>query len=510
MRILLALVVALAAPPAVHAACPAPPSQMRAAAFEQRVASGKPVRVHDTAIRGRVEVAHARAPITCRRCSFDELVLRDAVVERTLDLSDLRGVRLLDLRGAAFRQPVLLGVDDECEIARADFELTTFDDVADLEEADFGDVTFSQARFRGPTDFARTTFAAPARFLATRFAEEVRFDGAVFERQAGFAGATFGGRAQFLGTQFAQPEQLCEGRGGVADFTSATFSAQADFGQGQFCGEARFQRTRFDGDASFLGAQFLLPKAPAEPCDPELPPDAAATFDHVSADGRLDFGAATFGGTAQFLGVSAPVLSLDGTTFGACVALEVTDLGAVEDLRLAPDDTGRVSRLETRIGVLRVVEASAKARDDLAVANEAHYRLQELASEREGAIRRFLDHVFYRGVAGYFVRPLRPLACLLVLAVLASLLRTFRPPPRPAVPVRRRLRTPGRRERATHAVSRFVTELGITLSPRQRAAPDAPLYRKLEGAVYAVLLVCFAIGLANSNPTLKQLVDALL
>ena len=76
--------------------------------------------------------------------------------------------------------------------------------------------------------------------------------------------------------------------------------------------------------------------------------------------------------------------------------------------------------------------------------------------------------------------------------------------------MRPRVRTPGRGERALHGTNRFLTELGSTLSPTQRAGPDAPLGRKVEGAIYVVLLACFVIGLANSNPTLKQLVDAVL
>ena len=71
------------------------------------------------------------------------------------------------------------------------------------------------------------------------------------------------------------------------------------------------------------------------------------------------------------------------------------------------------------------VEESAKTRGDLGDANDAHYAL--LASKTRPCVgSRVLDLVFYRGIAGYFVRPFRPPLVLLVLAMVFSFLRFAR------------------------------------------------------------------------------------
>src|SRR4029450_6921283 len=78
---------------------------------------------------------------------------------------------------------------------------------------------------------------------------------------------------------------------------------------------------------------------------------------------------------------------------------------------------------DDRPSVLGLIESSAKARDDLAHANQAHYARQALKSRQYAGWLHFLDFVFYRGIAGYFVRPFHPVVALLALASIFPLLR---------------------------------------------------------------------------------------
>ncbi len=92
------------------------------------------------------------------------------------------------------------------------------------------------------------------------------------------------------------------------------------------------------------------------------------------------------------------------------------DVGTV-DQAVQPSD---------RLRVLEMVEASAKARNDLTVANDAHYDLAALRSNGYWWPWRMLDRGFYGGIAGYFVRPFRPMVTLLALAAILALVRTIR------------------------------------------------------------------------------------
>src|SRR4051794_33261040 len=401
-----AIVLALLAAPAAHAArCPPPGGTISAAHFVKLARGAEPVRLQGVDVHGKVKLGQTNVPISCRGCAFDELDLRDAVIDRVLDLRGLRGLASLDAAGAEFKQPVLVGSRDGCAgIGRASFFFATFDDSADFEGSSFGLANLGQARFRGPAGFGHVSFARPVSFAGASFEDDARFDDAVFERPVSFARASFSGRAHFLRAIYGR--QPCVGKRPApsADFTSATFGGTADLSQGWFCGEASFQRTRFDGGASFVGAQFRVLVAPPKrgsnpfataaaepPCDSDRPPDTALVFDHASSAGRLDFGSVLFNGTPVFLAVAARTLSLEDASFDRCVPLQLSGLESIDDLRLSPAAATRVEGTDTPIQVLRAVGASAAARDDLAVANDAHYRLLELTSEREGPVRRFLD-----------------------------------------------------------------------------------------------------------------------
>ena len=99
---------------------------------------------------------------------------------------------------------------------------------------------------------------------------------------------------------------------------------------------------------------------------------------------------------------------------------------SVRDLVMGTGDVALIKDAAKRKQVLQTIEESAKARGDLAVANDAHYELRVIQSKHYGTVGHALDYVFYRGIAGYLVRPLRPILVLLGLALLLSVVREVR------------------------------------------------------------------------------------
>jgi hypothetical protein len=133
-----------------------------------------------------------------------------------------------------------------------------------------------------------------------------------------------------------------------------------------------------------------------------------------------------------------------------------------------------------------------------------------LQSEHYGAVPHALDYVFYRGVGGYFVRPLRPLLVLLALVVVVSVGRELRrgqaPEARPRGARVGRWLGSGRR-RGAGLLANVLNTFAL-LGPR-RGAGEPKLSERLEAFAYRLLAVCALLGLANSNPTLRQMVDTL-
>lgn len=228
----------------------------------------------------------------------------------------------------------------------------------------------------------------------------------------------------------------------------------------------------------------------------------SALFTSLSADG-LTFADAHFD-RARPLAKRCHLdsgVALDGASVGELVM-------AVEDAAANVSDEPRLA--------LERVEAGAKARGDLGLANEAHYRLRVLKSNDYSWLWHVLDVVFNRWIAGYLVRPLRPLLTLLALALGVFLLRSAWRGLRDD-----RSRRPTERGRVIRrpvgeAIARGGNELLDTLAavwprkPSPESSDWARLGRRVEGLAYRILIVCVLLGLANSNPTLRQMLDALL
>jgi uncharacterized protein YjbI with pentapeptide repeats len=410
------------------------------------------------------------------------VTVQDAKFERTVDLSDSKFKRGADFRGVEFDAPALLR--HATFVAGANFSLSVFQDLSSFSEARFqASATFDDARFED------------AEFIATRFSA------------ATYEGATFRGAARFHRAVFAD----------AATFRDDDFRQRSDFSLTRFEGGATFTGAQLGDDASFLGAHFVAAGDSAE----------AATFQDVSAARNLNFTFAHFDTAGKpnkdrsdYVAVFANLvcgrsLTFEDATF-APGPLNMQQLQA-QDLALDVHVTSSIDGKQWRRSMLRLIESSAKARGDLVTANNAHYALHVDESKDYALIPHTLDFVFYRGIAGYFVRPFRPLLILLAIVALLSLLSVLATTGKATVTAHsaaalgrgRRLWT-----RSSSSCGNFVTcfldKLGLIRPQRSNDSKPPPLRRRLESFVYRLLVVCAVLGLANSNPTLRQMVESLL
>jgi uncharacterized protein YjbI with pentapeptide repeats len=451
--------------------------------------------------------------VACRGCTFTGRVDGQHVVfERELDLVETTFARDVDFGGAHFEQPVLFGVaatTDRCgalvetgvqpppEFRRsADFAYATFDDLA----------VFEGMRFLGKANFTSSRFRAVARIGNAGFCGAASFADASFSREAVFSHATFA-RVDFAGAVFARP----------ADFRQATFGPTADFSETTFAGRADFSQISVPGSASFASAHFgagayfeqvrlgriVAADWPALAA-PVRGPRPLLVFEDASVDGPLTLkGAELFGGV-RLNSISARAIVIEQAEFDSRSALFMSDVTAAA-LSISPDDLAqhlRAPAAAERLAALRMVEATAKTDGNLGRANDARYQIQVLESADDWWPQRVGDAALYRWVAGYFVQPLRPVVWLVVAILVAASLRAVHRQAEDAEQPRK----PGR---VARAAGRFAAELAYTITPGGDKDQKPPL-RRAELTVYAVLLGCFVLSLANTNPTLRQMVEGLL
>jgi hypothetical protein len=407
-------------------------------------------------------------PFRCRNCDFKHGIDASGVTfERAVDLTGSRFEGRASFRGTTFAGPAVFAAAEACDRATfegtADFSLAVFDDFATFENALFArKAVFDNGRFRDRANFGNACFDGPLSARAAVFERSAQFTEAWFARGAAFDSAAFAAGATFLGSRFTNG----------TDAPAATFDLATS-----------------GGDLDFTFASFGLNG---------VPPDERAEYDVAS------FSDVVSKGSLSFQDVNFP------PQFGLAMDhLHVADLVLDVDVaRQVDDQVGRDNKRD----VLRLIESSSKKRGDLAVANDAHYQSEILAAKRYGEPWRLLDYVFYRGVAGYLVRPFRPLVVLLVLVVSLALLRVLLSGARPAVEAHsRRTFRPSVRSAARGSRSVLADALDTIslIGPRGSHAGTLPPARRLEIFAYRVLLVCALLALANSNPTLRQMVDSL-
>jgi hypothetical protein len=504
--------------------------EMTATTFS-KLAVSRSVSLTGTHVVGDVTFRPGAMPrVVCRDCHFDgDLIASGTTFERTLDLSGSDVAGEVDLSGATLAKGLR---------ARG----TTFDGIVNLRSTQVGgDADLSKALFNAPvlsgvtpgTRAATTTFAGDVDFSLATFSSLVAFENALFSRKvdftlarfdadAVFAGGKSLGQARFVRTIFGGPADFSEFKFyGPATFDGVQFNDRADFSVAAFIRRVVFDRARFGKGAMFIGAIFPVQIEARESED---------SFFGVQADGDLNFAFASFNRPAAFedLGVTGTV-SFSEAALPTVSSLHFSHVSAAAFEMDVDDALAAVKHdraTDDRPAVLKLIETSAKAHDDLAVANDAHYARQVLKSEHYAAPLRVLDFVFYRTIAGYFVRPFRPLIALLALASVFTLIRMFRARTGSAETPERR---PARRRRpprtiaetaaragagirtATRALGEFATSLLATLTliapARKGSEPDRE-GRQIEIWVYRILFACALIGFANSNPTLRDMFDA--
>jgi hypothetical protein len=399
-----------------------------------------------------------RHPFSCRDCVFrGGLLGDDAVFDGTLQLSGSQISGPMLMRRATFRAPVIAGPTG------GNPGYTSF----------AGRVNFTFARFEDVASFVRASFAHDADFTAARFADE-----------AVFAQVTFGGQAVF--------ERVSAPRGvdfrdsdfnATTSFAAAELGPPADFSDARFASFAGFSGTRFTRDGTFVGVVFGY--------------DGGRTygvaFDHATVERNLVFDLAQFSGRANFRRTSADgALSFERADLNppAGKLLVFTDVSAGA-FAMDVDAAQTVVQRSDRERVLELIETGAKARGDLGVANDARFSLEVMRSREQPWWKRIPNVVFFRVVAGYFVRPFHPIVALVLLVAIVALVRVGRAA---AGSFRSEL-------------SRFAHEFLDALALIVPGGDDGG--RRLEALAYRVLVVCALIGFANSNPTLREMFDAL-
>jgi uncharacterized protein YjbI with pentapeptide repeats len=485
-----AVAVAVAAALLVEAAPAAAGGRITGSQVEALLISGKPVVLDRVQIIGPIDLRTAAVvsvPFVCTRCTFTSSVVVPHVrFTRGLNLSGSAFQRAVDFSGAVFEDAAIFGTPDSGGakfLKKIDFSFATFDDFAQ----------FAGVTFVAPADFSSAHFRAAARFDSAAFSGTATFDGATFDslsdfghgefaETASFAGVGFDGNADFRGRTF----------GGTATFDDAAFASRSDFSQAMIEQPASFDDARFGDDAAFRGTGVSFKSTNGQP---------GVSFDHATVVRHLDFDGAVLNSPVQLGGISAGSVSFAETDFSAEPFAVYADKIDVDSLSIDLSVLPRVYGRDAQMSVLRRVEATAKDRGDLGLANDARYRLQEIASGDDSLPRRIGDVVLYRTIAGYFVRPLRPLAWLVGVILLAAAVRVFRQRRKRAV--RRPL------GRLFRLGKDYLDALAATVTPGPpKKGAAMSILRRLELTTYAVLLFCFLVALANTNPTLRQMVDA--
>lgn len=466
-------------------------------ALIEQVRRGEAVDVADVDVQGDFDLRalhEVPRPFHCRRCRFGGAVrLDDVVLHARMDLSGSTFSGPFDAEGAVFEGAAQFGASGD---VRSQFGPET--NFAGAAFMDVGD--FSTAAFNGPAAFTSARFAADARFDGAAFKGRVAFVDALFEGRASFGAvsprACFDDSADFTRVRFSAGSdfrQRCFR--GIANFTDAEFVGVLEMRQATFDGAALFADARIVGGATFLGATF----------------DCRVTFDAVTASGPLDFTGAAFPHVVSFFRLaSSDRLVLDHAIFGdgaltPCPGDDATRVQtrvvvtgmSVRRLSMDLRDVHRVGAGEER-RILRTIEDGARRDGDIDAANKARYQRQVIEGDSATPIRRALDWAFYRWGAGYFLRPLRPAAVLAVLVLAIALYRQLRAP-----------RTSmGWANAYFHQIERGMS-LAFRKTARKDGEEEAPVSRWVEYGLYKLLVIAIALGVANSNETLRQMLDAI-
>lgn len=468
------------------------------------LAFGQGVNEADIVVEGELDlrplgtVAH---PFRCRGCIFSgSIEATDVVFQGIVDLSGTTLKGALVLTGARLEAPFIFDSthDRWSEIhGRADLKLVKFSDFASLDGA----------RLLGPIDFTSAQFSRGASFAETEFFTEAFFDRVQFGSMASFAGASTEGlrmgRATFAGPAVFRQHIFHAD----ADFTGATFQGQANFTLAEFEGKALFDSVSFEQGASFRLASVL-----------------SASFRSSQAQGPLIFDGAVFVNGASLAGLSVLGLLSLQSLHVPTARLELDELSA-STLLLDVSTVDQVRGVVVQQKVLSQVEKSAEATGDLSLANDARFHRLKLQASHSGLAYRVFDRIVLREIGGYLVRPVYPLRALVVVLVLGVIVRAvptwWRNSSLYLISVMRQSATRAHRLASTGRSNIQALVRGLWVSAHQVVAKqpsiewqddEMPSGRAVavwsEFLAHKIFIVLFLLSLGNSNPTVRQIIDA--
>jgi hypothetical protein len=398
------------------------------AAFEQQIVAGENTDLRDVeVVCGDVDLSHAGtvlSAVRCVDCWFDaSIVARDTTFAEPVVLSGSVVSGGLDFRGAEFKRgfflrPVAQRAAGQPRpglvVGHSLFAASTFDADANFDAVTFqGAVNFDHVRFLGVASFARADFRAAVQFYSAHFSDNAVFSGSgggtscdvgSFHKAASFQAATFAALADF--------HHRCFLEGGI--FTGVHAADIADFSDAVFVGPAMLNGASLGSTTSFLRAVFKGKRgATIDTSGWALNLRGARTpgsilLENATVSGTADLDDLSVGGTLDLRFTERPIdLRVCNMSVGqVAVPSQDFDKGAPYGVSCDPELTK---------AFLAQVETSARSDGDIALANEAHYRLLAMDEADKSSFPRLWDRIVYRGICGYLVKPLRPLGALVVI-----------------------------------------------------------------------------------------------
>jgi hypothetical protein len=366
----------------------------------------------------------------------------------------------------------------------------------DLRESIFeGDVVWSRAEFGVTSENQSSVDLRGAEF---RGITDIR--SSEFNVPAQFQNATFEGRTSFQQTQFHKS----------SDFTGVTFEDSISFNYSRFEELTNFERANVAKDADFTGASF----------------NAGVIFRMLSVTGGLSIRRAYLGGKVILDRASVGDLELEENEFLAGVQLGMAEIEA-DSLEMDLEDIDKINHDQQKRAVLEALERTARNKGSISIANDALFHRRVLENKERGQPLQILNRIFNEGVAGYAVRPLRPLFGVLVVVLFGSLVRLGSEILSPRVDGKGttpRFNGEKRTRRLDEWLAVSLVALGasfhaalspkldISVKPEQRdnlGAHVVATAQLLEWVSQKVLIGLFFIAIANALPAAKEFISSI-
>ena len=385
----------------------------------------------------------------------------------------------------------------------ANFSLARFDEALQLDSTTFGgSVTFESARFAGAVTMSGTDLMGPANFDRIVADESFAMGGpdpfdptgpnGVAEDLVTMRNATFEGDLDLGARTF---------RSGLIA-TGARVGGRLTLRSAAVLGDVDLERVTVND----LDATGLEVTGPPTPCAQRTSSAGSGTLDLSDlraesitlAQAVVDELVLQGAQVAETANIELAVLNCEASFDGLAADSLTVDLSAVD--RAGP---------AARQSMYKTIVDTAKEGGDLELANEATYRRYVDLNSDDAWPKATLDNVFYRGMAGYMVKPLRPLVCLLVLWLVGTMVRYV-------TSIRQTADGPSRVTVADH--------LGVALGEAGRAiirpTPKLPagsnlltwpsIGRLVEYLASKILLVILVISISNNSNALDKIVEAVL